>query len=420
MLDIKYLRNNLSAVAAKLAIKGFVLDSEQFSALDIKHRELLAQAQKLQQQRNASSKSIGMAKARGEDIAPLLKNVADVGAALTELEQQVTVAATQLQDFLLQIPNIPASSVPVGKDESCNIVMRHWGSVPEFSFKAKEHWELSFTAGELDFKTAAKLSGSRFVLLRGAICRLHRALAQFMLDLHVDKHGYQEVYTPYIVHSENLRGTGQLPKFAADSFKIAASDFWLIPTAEVPVTNQVRDTIIAANDLPLKYVCHSPCFRSEAGSYGKDTKGMLRQHQFDKVELVQVVQAENSAAALEELTTAAETVLQQLKLPYRVMNLCGGDLGFAAAQTYDLEVWLPGQGCYREISSCSSATDFQARRMQARVRGEKMQLAHTLNGSGVAVGRALIAVLENYQDARGSVVIPEVLLPYMGGLEIIS
>ena len=383
--------------------------------------------QELQAERNAKSKSIGKAKAQGEDIAPLLKEVEGLGDALKASEHALAQLQDQLNEFIMGIPNVPHESVPDGKDEADNVEIRRWGEPRKFDFTPKDHVELGENLEQLDFETAAKISGSRFMTLSSNVARMHRALIQYMLNKHTDLNGYTETYVPYLVNADSLRGTGQLPKFEEDLFAICDSEstsqkFYLIPTAEVPVTNIVRDSIIEDDLMPLRFVAHTPCFRSEAGSYGRDTRGMIRQHQFEKVELVQIVRAQDSHQVLEELTAHAEGILRDLNLPYRVMSLCAGDIGFSSCKTYDLEVWLPGQEKYREISSCSNFEDFQARRMKARWRNPetgKPELVHTLNGSGLAVGRTLVAILENYQQADGSVIIPEVLRPYMGGREII-
>ncbi len=423
MLDVKQLRTDPQACAEALAIKGFTLDVEHFVALEAERRDLQQQTEQLQSERNSKSKAIGQAKAQGEDIAPLVAEVGDLGERLEASKTKFNALAAQLQEFLQAIPNTPDVSVPAGQDEDDNVLLRSWGSLPQFNFTPKDHVDLT-AGGSLDFDAAAKVSGARYVVIHGHLARLQRALTQFMLDLHSQQHGYAEVYVPYIVNADSLYGTGQLPKFAEDQFRIVAEhESYLIPTAEVPVTNLYRDEIVAAERLPIKHVCHTPCFRSEAGSHGRDTRGMIRQHQFEKVELVQLVHPDESWAALDALTGHAEAVLQALELPYRSVVLCGGDLGFSAAKTIDLEVWLPGQDKYREISSCSNFLDFQARRMQARFRDPdsgKPQLLHTLNGSGVAVGRALVAVLENYQDGDGNVVVPDVLRPYMGGLTLLE
>jgi seryl-tRNA synthetase len=424
MLDIKLLRTDIAAVAARLKIKNFDLDIATFERLDEARKSLQIESENLQSERNTKSKSIGHAKGRGEDIAPLLAEVAHLGDRMGELKTALEQVQFDLDAWLMTIPNVPDETVPAGKSEDDNQEVRRWGDIPTFDFTPLDHVDLAASSGLLDFEAAAKISGSRFMTLRGPLARLHRALTQFMIDLHTDAHGYEEIYVPYLVNADSLRGTGQLPKFEADLFKIDDDrGLYLIPTAEVPVTNMGRAHIFAASEMPVRFVCHSPCFRSEAGSYGRDTRGMIRQHQFDKVELVQMVRPQDSVAAHEALTGQAEAVLQRLDLPYRVVNLCGGDLGFAAARTYDLEVWLPGQNQYREISSCSNFQDFQARRMQARWRNPetgKPELLHTLNGSALAVGRTLVAVLENYQQADGSVRIPQVLQGYMNGLSEIS
>ncbi len=428
MLDIQTLRNELATIAARLATRGYVLDTEKFEQLETARKTIQTRTQELQAKRNSSSKLIGQAKARGEDSAAIMTEVAALGDELKQLEAQLPQVLQDMEAFLAVIPNVPHATVPIGKSEQDNVEVRRVGSPPKFDFEIKDHVSIGEAIG-LDFETAAKISGARFSLLKGSLARLHRALAQFMLDTHTEQHGYIETYVPYMVNAESMRGTGQLPKFEADLFSVprqmgeaGEQQFYLIPTAEVPVTNMVRDTITSLENLPLKYVAHTPCFRSEAGSYGRDTRGMIRQHQFDKVELVQMVQPEKSYEALENLLGHAEIILQKLNLPYRVVKLCTGDMGFSAALTYDIEVWLPAQNTYREISSCSNFEAFQARRMQARFRNAqgKTELLHTLNGSGLAVGRSLVAVLENYQQADGSVVIPEVLRPYMGGLGVIK
>jgi seryl-tRNA synthetase len=424
MLDAKLIRTDLENVAKQLARRGFSLDVAALSALEEQRKSVQVTTQDLQKEKNQSAKAIGQAKAKGEDIQPLLDAVADLGDKLEAAEQQLEDIQLKLNDILLGIPNIPHDDVPEGKDENDNVEARRWGEPGKFDFEAKDHVDLGDGLGYLNFDTAAKIAGSRFNVMTASIARLHRALAQFMLDTHTQQHGYTEVYVPYIVNSDSLRGTGQLPKFEEDLFKLNTDPpYYLIPTAEVPVTNIVRDTIQNAEDMPLRFVCHTPCFRSEAGSYGKDTRGMIRQHQFDKVELVQIVKPQDSYQALEELTGHAEKILQALELPYRVVTLCTGDMGFSAAKTYDLEVWLPGQEKYREISSCSNFEDFQARRLMARWRdgdSAKPELVHTLNGSGLAVGRTLVAVMENYQQADGSIAIPKVLLPYMNGIDTIA
>jgi len=423
MLDPQLLRNDLDSAAEKLLIKGYQLDKKQFIELEAQRKSLQVQVEDLRSQRNTESKKIGQAKAAGQDIQPLLAAVASLGDELKVSEQSLVMLQEKLNDMLAGIPNIPHESVPPGKDESDNVELRRWGDPRVFDFQPRDHVGLGAELG-MDFEMAAKLTGSRYVVMQGSLATLHRALTQFMLDTHSRQNGYTESYVPYIVNSDSLRGTGQLPKFEEDLFKLnTEQDNYLIPTAEVPVTNILRDEIIRADQLPFKRVAHTPCFRSEAGSYGRDTRGMIRQHQFEKVELVQAVSSEDSWRALDELTGHAEGILQALELPYRVVNLCGGDLGFGSAKTHDLEVWLPGQQAYREISSCSNFGSFQARRMQARWRNPetgKPELLHTINGSGLAVGRALVAVMENYQQQDGSIVVPEVLRSYMGGLEKIS
>ncbi|BBJ23279.1 serine--tRNA ligase [Candidatus Nitrotoga sp. AM1P] len=459
MLDLQALRNDLDGVAIRLATRGYLLDTIRFEQLESARKTIQTRTQELQAKRNATSKQIGMGKAKGEDVSAIMAEVAGLGDELKELEAQLEHVQQDLQDFLSVIPNTPHISVPTGKSEADNVEIRRIGSPPEFDFEVKDHVSIGEGLGGLDFETATKIAGARFSLLKGPLARLHRALAQFMLDTHTEQHGYTETYVPYLVNADSMRGTGQLPKFKVDlfgtldhgNFQITDTELlneirqqanskdeheifngldkfiearrglYLIPTAEVPVTNMVRDSITPLEKLPLKFVAHTPCFRSEAGSYGRDTRGMIRQHQFDKVELVQIVHPEQSYDALEQLLAHAETILQKLALPYRVMKLCTGDMGFSAAMTYDIEVWLPAQNAYREISSCSNFEAFQARRMQARFRNEqgKPELLHTVNGSGLAVGRTLVALLENYQQADGSVVVPEVLRPYMGKLEYI-
>ena len=423
MLDPQLLRNDLDAVAEKLLVKGYQLDKKQFLDLEAQRKTLQVQVEDLRSQRNKASRKIGQTKAAGEDIQPLLDAVASLGDELKESEQSLISLQEKLNDLLAGIPNIPHESVPAGNDESDNIELRRWGQPGTFDFEPKDHVDLGAALG-MDFEVAAKLTGSRYVVMQGALASMHRALTQFMLDTHSRRNGYTESYVPYIVNADSLLGTGQLPKFEEDLFKLNTEhDNYLIPTAEVPVTNILRDEIISADLLPFKRVAHTPCFRSEAGSYGRDTRGMIRQHQFEKVELVQAVRAEESWQALDELTGHAEGILQALNLPYRVVNLCGGDLGFGAAKTHDLEVWLPGQQAYREISSCTNFESFQARRMQARWRNPetgKPELLHTINGSGLAVGRTLVAVMENYQQQDGSIVVPDVLRTYMGGLEKIN
>lgn len=424
MLDPAILRYDLETTVAALKARGYTLDAAAYEALEARRKALQVEVEELQSQRNSSAKSIGQAKARGEDIQPLLASVAKLGDDLKAAETQFRVVRDEQTAWLLDMPNFAASDVPVGADESENVELRQWGQVPAFDFKPRDHVELGELHQMMDSEAAAKLAGARFTLLKASFARLHRALAQFMLDVHTQQHGYTEVYVPYLVKGETMQGTGQLPKFADDAF--ATSDEpprYLVPTAEVPVTNLAADQIFNSDELPIKYVAQTPCFRREAGSAGQDTRGMIRQHQFEKVELVHIVQAEVSQQAHEELISHAETILQKLNLAYRTIVLCTGDMGFSAAKTYDIEVWLPGQGAYREISSCSNCSDFQARRMKSRVRNPetgKTELVHTLNGSGLAVGRTLIAVLENYQQRDGSIRIPEVLRPYMGGQELIS
>jgi seryl-tRNA synthetase len=419
MLDPKLLRSDLEGVRANLARRGFELDTESYTRLEERRKALQVEADELRNRRNQDSKAIGQAKAAGEDIQPLLAEIADLGERLKTAEEALRDTQTELDDLLLGLPNLLDDAVPDGADEADNVELRRWGTPRDFDFEPKQHDDL----GLLDFESAARVSGARFTVLRGDVARLQRALVQFMLDLHVTEHGYEEVYVPFLVKSHALVGTGQLPKFRADLFEVAGDqDFFLIPTAEVPVTNLVRESIVAADRLPLRFVAHTPCFRSEAGSYGRDTRGMIRQHQFEKVELVHVCPPEHSWDELEVLVGHAEAVLQRLELPYRAITLCAGDIGAAAARTYDLEVWLPGQGRYREISSCSNCTDYQARRMQARWRNPatgRPELLHTLNGSGLAAGRCLVAILENYQQADGSVTVPAALKPWMGGVEVI-
>ncbi len=418
MLDPKFIRQDPAAVATQLRARGFEFDLTHYQALESQRRDLQMRMEQLQNERNATSKSIGQRKAAGEDIAPLMQAVSDLGAELDAAKAGFEQVQQALDALLYSIPNLPDASVPAGLSEADNLELRRWREPGQFNFVPKDHVDLG-AGGVLDFATATKIAGARFAVLHGGLARLQRALTQFMLDLHSNQHGYQEVYVPYLVNADSLYGTGQLPKFAEDQFKLAGEPgYYLIPTAEVPVTNLYRDSIVESTQLPIKHVCHTPCFRSEAGSYGRDTRGMIRQHQFEKVELVQLVAPGTSWQALEELTSHAEAVLQQLELPYRAMLLCAGDMGFAAAKTIDLEVWLPGQEKYREISSCSNFLDFQTRRMQARFRNpetRKPELLHSLNGSGLAVGRTLVAVMENYQDGAGRIAIPDVLQPYMGG-----
>ena len=420
MLDIQLLRSQLDSVAQRLASRGKAIDFTEFTALETERKTLQTRTQELQNQRNTLSKQIGMLKGKGEDASGVMAQVAAIKSELEAAEARLNELLGQFNAILAALPNLPHESVPVGADESGNVELKRWGTPRSFDFPVRDHVDLGEGLELLDFATAAKISGTRFALLTGQLARLHRALIQFMLDTHTAEHGYTEVYTPYLVNRESLFGTGQLPKFEEDLFKVPRGDaepFYLIPTAEVPVTNIVRDEILAAEALPLKLVCHTPCFRSEAGSAGRDTRGMIRQHQFEKVELVQIVHPEKSWDAHEELTRHAEVILEKLDLPYRRMALCTGDMGFSSAKTYDLEVWLPAQNTYREISSCSNFEAFQARRMQARFRNEKNkpELVHTLNGSALAVGRTLVAIGENYQNADGSITIPEVLRPYMGG-----
>ena len=425
MLDSKLLRTQPQAIAERLAARGYTLDVARLESLETQRKDVQVRTEELQAERNSRSKSIGQAKARGEDIAPLLEQVEQLGGELEAGKREIETVLAELDAIFLDIPNLPEASVPQGADENDNVEVRQWGTPRTFDFPVQDHVTLGETIKGLDFAAASKLSGARFAVMRGGIARLHRALAQFMLDLHTAEHGYQETYTPYLVQASALQGTGQLPKFAEDLFRIEREEqapLYLIPTAEVSLTNTVAGEILDAAQLPIKMVAHSPCFRSEAGASGRDTRGMIRQHQFDKVELVQIVEPSTSVAALEELTGHAEKVLQALELPYRVMALCTGDMGFGASKTYDLEVWVPSQDKYREISSCSNCTDFQARRMQARYRNPetgKTELVHTLNGSGLAVGRTLVAVIENNQQADGSISVPEALRPYMGGLEVI-
>ncbi len=424
MLDINLLRKDIDAVAARLADRGFPLDTGAFNALEAERKEIQVRTQEAQAKRNSLSKQIGVLKGKGEDTTAVMAEVAGLGDALKRDEDALGDVQTRLESWLLGVPNVPHESVPAGRSADQNVEVRRIGAPREFAFAPKDHVDLGEALGLIDFAAGAKISGARFTVMKGAMARLHRAIAQFMLDVHTQEHGYTEVYVPYLVNAESMRGTGQLPKFEEDLFGVPHGDdnkLYLIPTAEVPVTNLVRDEILAAESLPLKFVCHSPCFRSEAGSYGKDTRGMIRQHQFDKVELVQIVTPEESYQRLEELTAHAETILRRLELPFRTMALCTGDMGFSSARTYDLEVWLPGQSAYREISSCSNFESFQARRLQARYRGAKgkPELVHTLNGSGLAVGRTLVAILENYQQADGSIVVPNALQPYMGGLTLI-
>ena len=422
MLDPKIIRSDAQTIAEALKKKKFELDVDRLADLDSRRKILQTKTEGLQNKRNLRSKSIGKAKADGEDISEILSSMDSMKADLEDKKEQLNLLQKELNDYLLTVPNVPSNSVPAGVDESDNQEISTWGTPKSFDFEVKDHAELGEALEQgLDFETATKITGSRFVVMTGRTAQLHRALIQFMLDTHTREHGYTEVNVPYLVNADSLLGTGQLPKFEEDLFKLRGDqEYYLIPTAEVPVTNLVRDKIVDAESLPLKFTCHTPCFRSEAGSYGKDTKGMIRQHQFEKVELVQAIRPQDSEAALEELTGNAETILQLLELPYRKVVLCGGDTSFASAKTYDLEVWLPSQNCYREISSCSSFTDFQARRMQARWRNPetgKPELLHTVNGSGLAVGRTLVALLENGQQADGSIQIPKALYAYMNGIE---
>ncbi|MEK9785863.1 MAG: serine--tRNA ligase [Gammaproteobacteria bacterium] len=424
MLDPQLVRSQLGEIAKQLKIKGFHLDIELLESLEARRKTLQTEQQELQAKRNRSAKEVGRLKAAGQDASELIDQTAGLGERLGTLDRELESVKNDLDALLAGIPNIPHASVPEGKDENANVELRKWGTPKDFPFSVLDHVALGAGLGMMDFEVAAKITGSRFVVMTSGLARLHRALIQFMLDVHTGEHGYEETYVPYLVNSNSLFGTGQLPKFAEDQFMTATeTPLYLIPTAEVPVTNLYAQNVVSVDDLPIRRVCHTPCFRSEAGSYGKDTRGMIRQHQFEKVELVQLVEPDQSWTALEELTGHAESILQRLELPYRVVALCGGDLGFSSAKTYDLEVWLPGQAKYREISSCSNFEAFQARRMQARFRrgqGDKPELLHTLNGSGLAVGRTLVAIMENYQDDNGSMVVPEVLRPYMRGLEKIA
>ena len=428
MLDIQLLRNDLATVTARLATRGYIFAAEQFAALEAERKSVQAGTQELQARRNASSKQIGIAKSKGEDVSAIMAQVGTLGDELKAAEERLAVIQAQLQEFLLGVPNLPHDSVPLGKSEADNLEVRRWGTPRAFDFEVRDHVDVGAALG-LDFDTGAKLTGARFTFMKGPAARLHRALAQFMLDVQTLEHGYTECYTPYIVNADTLRGTGQLPKFEADLFAAKkggqegeGETLYLIPTSEVTLTNTVRDEIVPLDALPIKLTGHTPCFRSEAGSYGRDTRGMIRQHQFDKVEMVQIAHPEQSYAVLEEMVGHAEAILQKLGLPYRVVALCTGDMGFGASKTYDLEVWLPAQNTYREISSVSNCEAFQARRMQARFRSaqNKPELVHTLNGSGLAVGRTLVAVLENYQNADGSVTVPQALRPYLGGLELLK
>ncbi len=428
MIDSRILRNDLDRVVSNLARRGYTFDAEGYQALENRRKELQVQTEQLQNERNVNSKAIGKAKASGEDIQPLIAAVGKLGADLAAASDELNALQTELSDILMGTPNLLDDAVPDGRSEDDNQEVSRWGEPKEFPFEVKDHVALGEINGEMDFELAAKITGSRFVVIKGQLAKMQRALTQFMLNTHTEEHGYEEVYVPYLVNTESLLGTSQLPKFAEDLFAINGGteenkQLYLIPTAEVPVTNIARQEIFNADQMPQKFVCHTPCFRSEAGSYGRDTRGLIRQHQFEKVELVQMVNSEQSDQALEELTGHAEKILQRLELPYKKIILCSGDVGFGSAKTYDLEVWLPAQNTYREISSCSSFGDFQARRMQARWRNPetgKPELIHTLNGSGLAVGRTLVAIMENYQQADGTIKIPEVLLPYMGGLTVLG
>ncbi|MEY4589257.1 MAG: hypothetical protein RL497_1333 [Pseudomonadota bacterium] len=420
MLDAKYFRTQLPELHAAMQKRNFPLDVDAITALEEKRKAVQMRSEQLQKERNDSAKKIGQAKSAGQDIQPLLDSVESLKGELASAEAELSEVQAIMDALVLSVPNMPAEGVPEGKSEDDNVQVRTWGTPPTFNFPVKDHVDVGARINELDFEVAVKITGSRFAVLKGGVARMHRALIQFMLDAHTQEHGYNEVYVPFMVNKESLFGTGQLPKFEADLFKLTDErDFYLIPTAEVPVTNLLRDEIVDAQALPIKYVCHTPCFRSEAGSYGRDTRGMIRQHQFEKIELVQFVKPEDSDAALEALTGHAEAILQKLNLAYRTVILCTGDMGFSAAKTYDIEVWIPSQNKYREISSCSSFRDFQARRMKTRYRNpttNKPELLHTLNGSGLAVGRTLVAILENYQNIDGTVTVPEALLPYMGGI----
>ncbi|ONG37074.1 serine--tRNA ligase [Alkanindiges hydrocarboniclasticus] len=423
MIDPKLLRNNIDVVNAALAKRGVQLDVAEWNALESHRKNIQQKTENLQAERNQGAKQVGQIKKSGGDASELMARMQAVGEEMKAAEAELASLQQDIEQKALNIPNLPHESVPEGKDESDNVEVLRWGTTRQFDFEIKDHTDIGEMMGGLEFETATKLTGSRFSVLKGPLARLQRAVTQFMLDLHTTEHGYTEAYVPFLVNSDSLRGTGQLPKFEEDLFKLQGEkEFYLIPTAEVPVTNFVRDEIIDADRLPLKYAAHTPCFRSEAGSYGRDTRGLIRQHQFEKVEMVQIVKPEHSFDALEELTAHAERVLQLLELPYRKILLCGGDMGFGATKTYDLEVWIPSQHTYREISSCSNMGDFQARRMSARYRSgeKKTELVHTLNGSGLAVGRTLLAIMENYQQADGSITVPKVLQPYMGGLQRID
>ncbi|MEE1672459.1 serine--tRNA ligase [Agarivorans aestuarii] len=428
MLDANLLRGEIETTAERLKTRGFELDVARLTELESRRKELQVRTQELQNERNTRSKSIGQAKGRGEDIAPLLAEVGQLGEKLDAAKAELNELLEEIKDYTLTLPNLPHPSAPIGKDEDENVELHTWGELPSFDFEVKDHVDVGSDLQGLDFANAVKISGSRFIVMKGKIAKLHRAIAQFMLDTHTEEHGYQEMYVPYLVNSDSLYGTGQMPKFGKDLFHTQPATeegvgMSLIPTAEVPLTNMLRDSIVEEAELPIRMTAHTPCFRSEAGSYGRDTRGLIRQHQFDKVEMVQLVHPEKSYEALEEMRQHAENILQKLELPYRVVTLCTGDMGFGATKTYDLEVWVPAQNAYREISSVSNCEDFQARRMQARFRAtgaKKPELLHSLNGSGLAVGRTLVAILENYQNADGSIKVPEVLKPYMGGLETIA
>jgi seryl-tRNA synthetase len=424
MIDVQLLRTDLDSVAARLATRGYTFPRAEFLALETERKDIQTRTQDLQAARNATAKKIGQAKAKGEDVAALMAEAASVNAQMGDLEKRLAEVQERMRQFLAVVPNPPHASVPSGTSAEQNVEQRRWGTPRKFDFPVKDHVDVGEGLGMLDFAAATKIAGARFSLMKSDVARMHRAIAQFMLDVHSREHGYTEIYAPYLVNAQSMYGTGQLPKFEQDLFVVPRDEekWYLIPTAEVPVTNIVRDEIVPLESLPLKFVCHTPCFRSEAGSYGKDTRGMIRQHQFDKVELVRIEHPEKSWQALEELTAHAETILKKLELAYRTIVLCTGDMGFSSAKTYDIEVWLPAQNTYREISSCSNFEAFQARRMQARYRNEKgkPELVHTLNGSGLAVGRTLVAILENYQNADGSVTVPAALRPYMGGIERIS
>ncbi|UPW20291.1 serine--tRNA ligase [Agarivorans sp. TSD2052] len=428
MLDANLLRGEIETTAERLKTRGFELDVARLTELESRRKELQVRTQELQNERNTRSKSIGQAKGRGEDIAPLLAEVGQLGEKLDAAKSELNALLEEIKDYSLTLPNLPHPSAPIGKDEDENVELHTWGELPSFDFEVKDHVDVGTDLQGLDFANAVKISGSRFIVMKGKIAKLHRAIAQFMLDTHTEEHAYQEMYVPYLVNSDSLYGTGQMPKFGKDLFHTQPATeegigMSLIPTAEVPLTNMLRDTIVDETELPIRMTAHTPCFRSEAGSYGRDTRGLIRQHQFDKVEMVQLVKPETSYDALEEMRQHAENILQKLKLPYRVVTLCTGDMGFGATKTYDLEVWVPAQEAYREISSVSNCEDFQTRRMQARFRptgAKKPELLHSLNGSGLAVGRTLVAILENYQNADGSIDIPEVLQPYMGGADTIS